>query len=91
MEESVQTFEPLVTEIHPASEVRATSAPRLPAGIVRLRDAGLETKKALFMSGLLAIVSLVLLGVLLFGSGKESDVVWLEESQSVQSVLVEGP
>jgi hypothetical protein len=91
MEESVQTFEPLVTEIHPAPKVPAPVAPRLPAGILRLQDAGREMKKALFMSGLLAVVSLVLLGVLLFGSGKESDVVWLEESPSAESVLVEGP
>jgi hypothetical protein len=91
VEENVQTFLPLVTEIHPVPEVRGALAPQLPAGIVRLRDAGRETRKALVMAGLLAVVSLVLLGVLLLGSGKESDVVWMEESQSAQSVLVEVP
>jgi hypothetical protein len=93
VEEAVQTFEPLVTEVHRASEAKAEPKhkPSLPAGLVRLREAGREAGNALLFGGLLAILSLVLALVLLLGPGKEADVVWPEEFQSVQSVLVEGP
>ncbi len=88
MEESLQTFEPLVTEAHPASEAKAALAPSLPAGLVRLREAGREARNALFAAGLLSILSLLLSLVLFLGVVREADVVWQEEAQSV---LVEAP
>jgi hypothetical protein len=95
VEEKVQTFEPLVTEIHPAADASAAMpaipAPVLPAGLVRLRRTGRELRNALLAAGLLALVSLVLLAVLLLTRGREADVVWQEEFQSIQSVLGEAP
>jgi len=91
VEEVLQTFEPLVTEVHQASEAKAPLVPSLPAGLVRLREAGREAQTAFFAAGLLALLSLVLSGVLFLGGGRGADVVWQEESESVQSVLVEGP
>jgi hypothetical protein len=91
MEENLQTFQPLVTEVHQASEGAATLAPVLPAGLVRLRETGREARSALFAAGLLAILSLALAAVLFLGLTKEVDVVWQEDSQSGQSALVEGP
>jgi hypothetical protein len=91
VETSLQTFESLVTEVHPASEAKAALTPSLPAGLVRLREAGREARNALFAAVLLAILSLLLTLVLLLGVGREADVVWQEEAQSIQSVLVEAP
>jgi hypothetical protein len=95
VEERVETFEPLVTEIHPAAEASvltlAIPDPVLPAGLVRLNRTGREARNALLASGLLALVSLVLLTVLLLTRGTVAEVVWQEESQSIQSVLVEAP
>jgi hypothetical protein len=91
VEEVLQTFEPLVTEVHPALEAKVPLASSLPAGLVRLREAGREARNAFFAAGLLALLSLVLSGVLFLGGGRGADVVWQEESQSIQSVLAEGP
>lgn len=91
MEENLQTFEPLVTEIHPVPEGEAARVQSFPAGLIRLRETGREARSALFAAGLLAVLSLLLTLVLFLGMGKEADVVWPEESQSIQSVLVEGP
>lgn len=91
MEEDLQTFKPLVTEVHPASEGAASLATVLPAGLVRLRETGREARSAFLAAGLLAVLSLLLSLVLFLGIGKEADMVWQEEFQSVQSVLVEEP
>jgi hypothetical protein len=92
VEERVEMFEPLVTEIHQAEEAAGLSrAPTVPAGIARLKKAGREFRNALLLAGLLAVLSLILSAVFFLSPGKEADVVWQEEFQSVQSVLVEGP
>jgi hypothetical protein len=62
--------------------------------LVRLQEAGREAKSALLSAGLLAVLSLVLASVLALSPGKEADVVWPEEFQSVkgmQSIPREGP
>ena len=87
MEESVQTFEPLRTEIHHAPESGLALA-SLPAGIVRLREAGHEARKALILAGLLGVVSLAILAVFLLVPGGDALVVWQEGDERV---LVEGP
>jgi hypothetical protein len=92
VEESLQTFQALVTEVHQSSEAEATGAvSSLPAGLVRLRETGREAQGAFVSAGLLLLLSLALTAVLFLSPWKGADVVWQEESQSVQSVLVEGP
>ena len=88
MEKDVQTFEPLRTEIHQASDADPFLAPFGPAGIARLRSAGREARGAFLVAGLLAIVSLVLSAVLFFGLGNDVLVVWQEGDDRV---LVEVP
>jgi hypothetical protein len=88
VEENIQKFEPLRTEIHPGSEGGLAVETSVPAGIVRLQDAGGEAKKALFFAGLLAFVSLAIIAVLIFGPGGDALVVWQEGDDRV---LVEVP
>ena len=88
MEESVQTFPPLVTEIHPAAEAKLIAQAALPAGLLRLRETGREARRALLAAGLLGAVSLVLAAVLFFGRGSDALVVW---QAGEDRVLVEVP
>lgn len=101
MEEKIQAFEPLYTEVHPAGEgsLPETAGPRqeagkLPAGLVRLQEAGRDARNAFMMAGLLSLISLALFAVLFLTQTEGAAVVWPEEGQSIQGVkstLVEAP
>jgi hypothetical protein len=88
VEECLQTFEPLVTEVHQTPEAEVARAPSLPGGLVRLREVGREARNAFYAAGLLSILSLVLSLVLFLGLGRDALVVW---QAGDDRVLVEVP
>ena len=96
MDPTFESYAPLLTQVNPApsqGEVGIAgehAGAGLPSGLGVLVRAGASLRKALLVSLLLFTVSLALLAVLLAFPGREKSMVW-EESQSVQSVLVEVP
>jgi hypothetical protein len=94
MDPEIESFAPLLTQVNPAPSgdviAAQNSGVELPSGLGVLVRAGASLERALLVSLLLLVVSLVLGGVLLAFPGRERSMVW-EEFQSVQSVLVEVP
>ena len=96
MDQALESFAPLLTQVNAAPEhpemgvAGENPGGGIPSGLGVLIRAGASLRKALLVSLLLFTVSLVLLAVLLAFPGREKSMVW-EEIRSVPSVLVEVP